>query len=191
MNFDQANRQKEIEMAQTPLITLAIFASDKGTGDAERSSIMSQAGAYLAKKGAKLVCVAQNDMMPLPVITSARTAGGDVELIADQSYVLPPALKGIPVQRIGDNKARLERISVMADCFVGLPGSLVSVTNLYFSIADAGLDKPVVLLNHRNAFEIVRGFSVDVFAHTNQKAYKNIQFADNVEDMWNKISRQL
>jgi len=178
-------------MAQNQKITLAIFASDKGPGDAERSSIMSQAGAYFAKRGAKLVCLAQKDMMPLPVITSARTAGGEVELIADQTYVLPPALKDIAVQRIGDNKARLARVSAMVDCFVGLPGSLVSVTNLYFSVASAGLNKPVVLLNHRNAFEIVRGFSVDVFAHTNPKAYKNIQFADNIEDLWNRISRML
>jgi len=182
---------KVILMAQNPQITLAIFASDKGPGDAGRSSIMSQAGAYFAKRGAKLVCLAQKDMMPLPVITSARTAGGEVELIADESYVLPPALTGIAVQRIAEKKARFARISTMADCFVALPGSLQSVTNLYFCIANTKLDKPVVLLNHRNAFEIVRGFSVDVFAHTNPKAYKNLQFADNVEDLWNKISRQL
>ncbi|VAW16618.1 hypothetical protein MNBD_ALPHA12-236 [hydrothermal vent metagenome] len=178
-------------MAKTPKITLAIFASDKGPGDAERSSIMSQAGAYFAKRGAKLVCLAQKDTMPLPVITSARTAGGEVELIADQNYVLPPALKNIALQRIEGTKERLAKISAMVDCFVGLPGSLQSVTNLYFSVASVELNKPVVLLNHNNAFEIVRGFSVDVFAHTNPKAYKNIQFADNIEDLWNKISRQL
>ncbi len=176
-------------MAQTAAITLAIFASDKGPGDAERSSIMSRAGAYFAKRGAKLVCLAEKDVMPLPVITSARAAGGEVELVADETYILPPALKGIAVQRVGGNEARLERVSAMSDCFVALPGSLQSVTNLYFCVAKTGLDKPVVLLNHRNAFEIVRGFCVDVFAHTNNKAYKNIQFADNIEDLWNKISR--
>lgn len=176
-------------MAQTAAITLAIFASDKGPGDAERSSIMSMAGAHFAKRGARLVCLAQKDTMPLPVITSARAAGGEVELVADETYVLPPALKGIAVQRIGDNKARIERVCAMVDCFVALPGSLQSVTNLYFCVANTGLDTPVVLLNHRNAFEIVRGFCVDVFAHTNNKAYRNIQFADNVEDLWSKISK--
>jgi hypothetical protein len=37
---------------------LAVFASDKGPGDAERSSIMSQAGTLLARHGARIICLA-------------------------------------------------------------------------------------------------------------------------------------
>ena len=40
--------------------TIAVFASDKGPGDAERASIMSQAGTYFARKGARVVCLVKH-----------------------------------------------------------------------------------------------------------------------------------
>ncbi len=170
---------------------LAIFASDVGPGDAERSSLMSQTGALLAKKGAKLICLAQDNEMPLPAITSARAAGGEVELIADLDYVLPKALGDIAVQRLDDRQSRLNRLGEMADCFIGLPGSLASASNLYFAIAGLKTGKPIVLLNYNNAFEIVRGISVDVFAHSFPMAHKSVQFAETVEDIWAKTTRLL
>ncbi len=176
-------------MSNSEQLTLAIFASDKGPGDAGRSSLMSQTGALLAKKGAKLICLGENDQMPLPVITSARAAGGDVALIADESFVIPKALGDISVERIAEKKDRLHRLAELADCFVGLPGSLASATNLYFTVAELGASKPIVLLNHNNAFEIIRGISVDVFAHSFPKAHKSVQFAETVEDVWTKVSR--
>ncbi len=176
-------------MSNFKQLTLAIFASDKGPGDAGRSSLMSQTGALLAKKGAKLICLAQDGQMPLPVITSARAAGGGVALIADDSFVIPKALGDISVERIAEKKDRLNRLAEMADCFVGLPGSLASATSLYFTVAELGASKPVVLLNHNNAFEIIRGISVDVFAHSFPKAHKSVQFAETVEDVWTKVAR--
>ena len=176
-------------MSGSERLTLAIFASDKGPGDAERSSLMSQTGALLAKKGVKLICLGENDQMPLPAITSARTAGGDVALVADESFSIPKALDGISVERIAEKKDRLNRLAELADCFVGLPGSLASATSLYFTVAELGASKPIILLNHNNAFEIVRGISVDVFAHSFPKAHKSVQFAESVEDVWTKIVR--
>ena len=61
---------------------LGVFASDLGPGDAERASIMSQVGSFLARKGARLVCLVDKGEIPVPLITSARTAGGEVTLIA-------------------------------------------------------------------------------------------------------------
>ncbi len=176
-------------MSTSKQLTLAIFASDKGPGDAGRSSLMSQTGALLAKKGAKLVCLGENEQMPLPAITSARAAGGDVALVADESFSIPNALDGISVERIAQKKDRLNRLAELADCFVGLPGSLASATSLYFTVAELEASKPIVLLNHNNAFEIIRGISIDVFAHSFPKAHKSVQFAESVEDVWTKVAR--
>ena len=49
--------------------TLAVFASDQGPGDPERASIMSQAGALLARRGARIVCLVEGNCVPVPLIT--------------------------------------------------------------------------------------------------------------------------
>ena len=43
---------------------LGVFASDHGPGDAERATIMSQAGSFLARKGAQLACLAEGGRHP-------------------------------------------------------------------------------------------------------------------------------
>ena len=170
--------------------TVAVFASDRGPGDPERASIMSQAGSLIAKRGARLVCLAQGTALPVPLVTSARAAGGEVLVIADEAASLPPALAGVPVERIAGADDRLRRVAALADVFVGLPGSLASASDLYQSWARAGGGaggKPVVLLNRNRAFEVVRGMAVDVLAHVH-KYDRYVVFTDSVEDLWNKIS---
>ena len=61
---------KMVDAAASPLI--AVFASDRGPGDAERASLMSQAGSYFARRGARIVCLAEDDVIPVPLITAIR-----------------------------------------------------------------------------------------------------------------------
>ena len=110
-----------------PAITgpvIAVFASDKGPGDPERASIMSQAGNYFAKRGARIVCLAENGIIPVPLITAARTAGGSVEIIADASITLPPALADVTMEVLPQKADRLTRVAQRAEAYVALPGSL-------------------------------------------------------------------
>jgi predicted Rossmann-fold nucleotide-binding protein len=167
--------------------TLSIFASDRGPGDAERSSIMSQAGSYLARKGARIACLAEADLLAVPLVTAARSAGGEVVVVADAAFVAPPALAGLPLERFDGPEARLARMAAICDIMVGLPGSLLSGASLYRSWTKAQ-EKPVVLLNRNRAYESMRGFAADIFSHSIKKHDRRIQFADSVEDMWNKIS---
>jgi hypothetical protein len=170
--------------------TLAIYASDKGPGDAERATIMSQAGNYLARKGARLICLAENDDCPVPLITAARAGGGEVVIIADEGFVPPPTLADVPCERIADAEGRLARMAALADVFVGLPGSLASTKSLYLSWVRAGAGvggKPVVLFNRNQAFDAMWGFAADIFSHSIKRHDRYVQFADSVEDMWNKI----
>jgi len=172
--------------------TLAVFASDKGRGgDPERSSIMSQVGAQLARRGARVVCLVEGALEAVPLVTSARTAGGDVLIIADEGFAAPAALRGVQIERLADAEARLLRVAELADGFVGLPGSLASAGLLYRSWQRAGAGasgKPVVLLNRNRAFETLRGMAADIVSHSVPHADRIVCFTDSVEDVWNKVA---
>jgi len=169
--------------------TLAVFASDKGPGDAERASIMSQAGAILARHRCRIVCLADETLEAIPLVTSARTAGGNVLILADESFAPPAALAGVPIERIDDPEERLARLGQMAEVLVGLPGSLASSAALYRTWQRLGdRRRPVVLLNRNRAFEVLRGFAADIFSHSIDHADRIVAFTDNIDDLWNKVS---
>lgn len=169
--------------------TLAIFASENGPGDAERASIMSQVGSFLAKKGARLVCSASGDGLCIPLINSAVAAGGEVLIVSCPQSEVPEALSGIKVERFDTKEAEQRRISEIADALVGLPGSLRSVTSLYETWLQSDGKLPVTLLNRNRAYEVMRGFAVDVLSHSLKDWENSLQIADNVDDMWNRLTR--
>lgn len=165
---------------------IAIFASDRGPGDPERASLMTECGLMMARKGAHIVCLAENGIVPVPLITAARTAQGKVEVIADASITMPPALADVPMTVLASAEERHARMTAMASVFVALPGSLSSATAL-FRAWSSGAGRPVVMLNRNRAFEAIRGFTTDVLAASVPGYDRNIQFADNADDLWNKI----
>lgn len=170
---------------------LAVFASEQGAGDPERASIMSLAGSLLARRGARIVCLAHGPTLAVPLVTSARAAGGEVLIIADGDAQFPPALSDVPIERYADEEERFQRVAALADCFVGLPGSLASTADLYRAWVRAGAGaagKPVILLNRNRAFEPMRGMVADVFSHSVKRHDRLVQFTDNVEDLWNKVA---
>jgi hypothetical protein len=171
--------------------TVAVFASDRGPGDPERASIMSAAGGLIARHGARIVSLAEAHTLAVPLITSARAAGGDVLIVADDAVSVPAALGAVPIERYGEEEQRLKRVAGLADLFVGLPGSLESTAELYSTWVRAGggaSGKPVVLLNRNRAFEVMRGMAADVLSHSVKRQDRMVVFTDNVEDLWNKIA---
>jgi len=174
--------------------TVAVFASQRGPGDPERSSIMSQAGSYFARHGARIACLVDGTAVPVPLIVSARAAGGAVTVIADPGVPLPPSLMGVEVERLADPEERMARLAALAQCFVGLPGSLASATSLYstWTLAGGGNSgKPVVLYNRNRAFEVLRGYIADVVAHSLKRSEQVVQFADSIEDTWSRVVRMV
>jgi hypothetical protein len=171
--------------------TLAVFAADKGPGDAERAAIMSQAGTVMARHGARIVVLAEVELDCIPLVQAARIAGGDVLILADTGFVAPTALVDVPVERIEDAEARLKRAHDLAHALVGLPGSLASAAALYRCWQRGGggaAGKPVVLLNHHRAFESLRGFAADIISHSVNHADRIVCFTDSMDDLWNKIA---
>jgi hypothetical protein len=152
---------------------------------------MSQAGALLARRGARIICLAEEQLEAIPLVSSARAAGGDVLIVGDESFHAPPSLADAPVERMEDAEAQLRRVGQLADGFVGLPGSLASAGALYrcWQRAGAGASrKPVILLNRNRAFEAMRGFAADIISHSVGHADRIVVFTDNVEDLWNKVA---
>jgi hypothetical protein len=169
---------------------IGIFASDHGPGDAERATIMSQTGSYLARKGARLACIVDApDEIPVPLLTSARTAGGEVILIGDESFSEPNYLSGVTVEHAATAELRLARLAAISTLYIALPGSLASAMALYRTWVRGGGGpgrKPVVFFDRNGAFKVVRGYAADIIS-TSIKGYdRYIQFADSVEDIWNK-----
>ena len=172
--------------------TLAIFASDKGPGDAERASIMSQVGTYFAKRGARIICIAERGVVPVPLITAARASGGNVLIVADSPLVLPPALAGVPMDVLATAGERQARVAELAEAYVALPGSLASVSALFSTWAAAramGRTPPVVMLNRHKAYEVMRGYAADVLSPGLAGYERAVQFADTIEDLWARLSR--
>ena len=167
-------------------MNVAIFASDKGPGDPERASLMGEVGRVFARKGAHMLCLAEQGIIPVPLITAARTAGGAVDIVADASIILPQALSGVPITVLPDRAERLGYLGAASTVFVALPGSLASASSLFGAWA-SGSPRPVVMLNRHRAFEVLRGFSVDVLAAAVSNHDSNIQYADTVEDLSNKV----
>ncbi len=152
---------------------------------------MSQVGSLIARRGARMIVLVEDNAVPVPLLTSARAAGGDVLVIGDEAVRLPAAQSAVPTERLGDRENRLRRIAELADVFVGLPGSLSSAGDLYQSWVRAGGGsggKPVVLLNRNRAFEVVRGMVQDVVSHSVKRHDRMVVFTDNIDDLWNKIA---
>ncbi|MHA6691497.1 LOG family protein [Devosia sp. A449] len=171
---------------------IAVFASDRGPGNPERASIMSQAGTYFAKRGARIICLAENDVIPVPLITAARAAGGHVQIIADCAIVLPPALAGVTMEVLSTSAERSARIAELAEAFVALPGSLASATSLFGAWGSAkaqGRTIPVIMLNRHRAYEVIRGYAADVLSPGLRGYERAVQFADTIEDLWARLSR--
>jgi hypothetical protein len=168
---------------------IGVFASDRGPGDAERASIMSLLGSFLARKGARLVCLADGGV-PIPLVTSARTAGGEVTLLAGDDYTEPSAFDGVRVEHFPDREARLARLAALSQIYLALPGSLASSSSLFLTWARGGGGagrRPAVFYDHRDAFKVVRGYAADVIATSIKNHDHYVQFAVNPDDMWNKI----
>lgn len=171
---------------------VAVFASDKGPGDPERASIMSQAGSYFAKRGARIVCLAENGIIPVPLITAARAAGGQVQIVADTSIVLPPALSDVMMEVLAMREERFEHLAQVAQAYVALPGSLASASALFGAWAAAklqGRTPPVLMLNRHRAYEVMRGYAADVLSPGLPGHERAVQFADTIEDLWARLSR--
>lgn len=171
-------------------LTVAVFASDLGRGDAERSSIMTQTGAFFARKGARLLCLANDGQVCGAVLASAKSNSGKILILAGSGYTVPSAFAGAEIERIDDPDQRATRAAQLADVFVALPGNLASVSSLFDTwarTASGANVRPVAFLNRNRAFESLRGFATDIVSARVRNLDRKLIFADGLDDLWGRI----
>ena len=109
----------------------------------------------------------------------------------DESFAEPNYLAGVTVEHAATAELRLARLATISTLYVALPGSLMSAIALYRTWVRGGGGegrKPVVFLDHRGAFKVVRGYAADVLSTSIKSHDRYIQFADSVEDIWNRVA---
>lgn len=173
-------------MAKSP--TIAVF-SGIGGAHASRAQVFAQAGTFLAKKGVRLVAVEGVGGLPLTTLSAARSASAEIEIIVSDTFQVPKALSEAGVTRSAKLEDRMRIMRERADVIAVLPGALALANDLYRATLTEPNVPPVILLNHDNAFEVLRGFVVDVFTHDHPDPDRVMQVADNLDDLWNRIQR--
>ncbi len=173
---------------------LAVFAAAALPGDADYTRVVSQAGTLFARNGARLVCLVENGVYCRPLVTAARAAGGTVIILSDGS--LPPHsfAEGCEIELIEEQDNRFQRMSELADALVGFPAGVAAIRAMFdvWVMAGGGASgKPVALLNRNRAYEVLRGFAMDVLSHSLAKSDRMMVFADSVEDLWNQLKPAL
>jgi hypothetical protein len=174
--------------------TLGIFAAVALPGDAEHPRILSTAGTLFASSGAQLVCLAEDGAYCRPLVVAARAARGEVTILSDGSLDPETFATGCVVETIPEPEMRVQRMSELADALVGFPVGLVGVRamfNVWVTAGGGSSGKPVALLNRNRAFEVLRGYSMDVLSHSVTNTDQLVLFADTIEDLWNKLQRAL
>jgi len=174
--------------------TIAVYASATADGDPDWAKVMTNVGMVLARNNVRMVCPAGDGMLCRPLVTSARSAGGTVLLIADSALDDASVPSGVLVEIVDEVHARRQRISDLAEAFIGLPCTLTAIQSLYASwILSGGGEsgKPVALLNRNRAFEVFRGYTNDVLSQGLENADRLMMFSENFDELWGKLRRTL
>ncbi len=173
---------------------LAVFADATAPGDADFPRILSAAGTLFARNGAKIICLGEKGAYCRPLITAADAAGASVTILSDGSLDADSFAEGTHVEIIPEEEMRYQHMSELADAFVGFPAGIVSARALFnvWVLAGGGSSgKPVALLNRNRAYEVLRGYAVDVLAHSLSNTDRLVIFSDTVEDLWVRLERVL
>lgn len=171
------------------LSNVAVFAD---CGVTTHQAVYRQAGASIARHGAHLHCLARNGQWPRALIDSALADGGRVSVTAVSPADRLSLPQGVTVISESTEQQAAARIVQAGQVVIGLPGGIDTVGMLYAAWTAAGgaeSGRPVGLLNHNRAYEIVRGFTADVASVGRGNVDTLIQFADTFDDLWNRLTR--
>lgn len=171
------------------LDSVAIFAD---CGITAHQAQYRQAGTSVAQQDARVVCVGCGGQWPQAVVDSALGAGGSVTVMVGPAAQNPTLPSGVHIERFeSDDEAAMGAVRA-SQAVIGLPGGIATMRTLYAAWAGAGgaaCGRPVGLLNRDRAFEVVRGFLFDVAAPGRGNIDSLVQFSDNFDDLWNKLTR--
>ncbi|WMT87973.1 hypothetical protein NO932_05030 [Pelagibacterium sp. 26DY04] len=171
------------------ITSVAIFAD---CGATAHQALYRQAGETIARHGAHLHCAARNGQWPRALIDSALASGGRVTVATGPAPRGLTVSQGVTVLNEASDQAAAIRIIQASQVVIGMPGGIDTAGALYAAWASAGgaqSNRPVGLLNHNRAFEVVKGFAGDVASVGRGNIDGLIQVAETFDDLWNRLSR--
>lgn len=171
------------------LSDVAVFAD---CGVTAHQALYRQAGATIARNGAHLFCLARNGQWPRALVESALAGGGRVTVAAGPSQRRLTVPQGVTVLTEATDEAAAARIVEAGQVVIGMPGSIDTAGALYAAWTAAGgalSKRPMGLLNHNRAYEVVKGFASDVATVGRGNIDAMLQISDSFEDLWNRLTR--
>lgn len=171
------------------LTDVAIFAD---CGVTAHQALYRQAGETIARHGAHLYCLACNGQWPRALIESALASGGRVTVATGPMSRRLSVPQGVNVLDEASNEQAAIRIVGAGQVVIGMPGGIDTAATLYSAWAAAGgaqSNRPVGLLNHNRAYEVVKGFAGDVASVGRGNIDALIQVAETFDDLWNRLTR--
>lgn len=150
-----------------------------------------QAGATIARHGAQLFCLAHNGQWPRALVESVLAGGGRVTVASGPQAPLAVP-HGVTVLTEASEQAAAMRIVQEGQVVIGMPGSIDTVGALFAAWTAAGgamSKRPVGLLNHNRAYEVVKGFASDVATVGRANIDAMLQVSDHFDDLWNRLTR--
>lgn len=171
------------------LSDVAVFAD---CGVTAHQAQYRQAGAIIARHGAHLFCLARNGQWPRALVESALAGGGRVTVASGPPQARLAVPHGVTVVTEASEQAAAVHIVRTGQVVIGMPGSIDTAGALYAAWTAAGgalSKRPIGLLNHNRAYDVVKGFASDVAAVGRSNIDAMLQISDNFEDLWNRLTR--
>jgi hypothetical protein len=100
--------------------------------------------------------------------------------------------QGVTVLSEASDEEAAMRIIGAGQVVIGMPGGIDTAGTLYSAWTAAGgaqSNRPVGLLNHNRAYEVVKGFAGDVASVGRGNIDALIQVAETFDDLWNRLTR--
>lgn len=174
--------------------TVAVFAAPIKGQEEGWEAMLAEAGRQCAVRKWRLIFLAENGNYCPGLIAAARAAGGEVLVLSDEAIPADTLPQGAVAETVSDAGERLQEASDLADGFLCLPTSLLSVRSLLniWSRAGGGSSgKPVAFLNRNRAYEVMRGYAQDVLSQSLPMTDRLMMFSDNLDDLTAKLQREL
>jgi hypothetical protein len=168
---------------------VAVFAD---LGETRYRALYRQAGGVIAARGGTLIVLPRAGQYAHHLVEGTLAGGGRAVLVGHPRDLPTLAPEGATIEKLEPDAGARAHAGAMADAFVGLPGKLDPTAELYrtwLAAGGAASGKPIGFVNRKHAFEVVRGFVHDVLAVGKPGADRSVQFADNFEDLWSRLSR--
>lgn len=184
----------DLPEAKTGGHTVAVFANRLSDADKGWEKLVAEAGRLCGRNDWQVLVLAQGGDICRPLLSAARDSGAEVVVLADESLEPSSLPKGVLLEVVPDEAARLAHVSDLADGYLVMPTSLAAIRDLHrcWALSGGGSGgRPVAMLNRNRAFEVFRGYAQDILNQSISNSERVLMFADALDELVPRLQRAL